>query len=93
MKKKTNNNRLPVPGKVKKGFRYYVALVLTIALSGSLAMSAFAAGSDPLTVVNNSTTLSSAWLGPLVSSFLGGASSRLASPSRAMTPASALTVS
>ena len=44
MKKKTNNNRLPVPGKVKKGFRYYVALVLTIALSGSLAMSAFAAG-------------------------------------------------
>ena len=56
MKKKTNNNRLPVPGKVKKGFRYYVALVLTIALSGSLAMSAFAAGSDPLTVVNNLST-------------------------------------
>ncbi len=56
MKKKTNNNRLPVPGKVKKGFRYYVALVLTIALSDSLAMSAFAAGSDPLTVVNNLST-------------------------------------
>ena len=56
MKKKTNNNRLPVPGKVKKGFRYYVALVLTIALSGSLAMSALAAGSDPLTVVNNLST-------------------------------------
>lgn len=48
MKKKTNNNRLPVPGKVKKGFRYYVTFVLTIALSGSLAMTAFAAGDDPL---------------------------------------------
>ena len=56
MKKKTTNNRLPVPDKVKKGFRYYVALVLAIALSGSLAMTAFAAGEDPLTVVDNLST-------------------------------------
>lgn len=56
MKKNKNNNRLPVPGKVKKGFRYYAAFVLTIALSGSLAMTAFAAGDDPLTVVNNLST-------------------------------------
>ena len=54
--KKNNPNRLPVPGKVKKGFRFYAATVLTIALSGSLAMTAFAAGDDPLTVVNNLST-------------------------------------
>lgn len=56
MKKKMNNNRLPVPGKVKKGFRFYAATVLTLALSGSLTMTAFAAGNDPLTVVNNLST-------------------------------------
>ena len=29
---KKNNNRLPMPGKVKKGFRFYCAMVLSVAL-------------------------------------------------------------
>lgn len=39
--------------KVKKGFRLYAAIVLCIALFGS--MTAFAAG-DPLTTINNLST-------------------------------------
>ena len=48
--KKTNNKetkKLPMTGKVKKGFRAYCAVVLC------MSMTAFAAGGDPLTVINN----------------------------------------
>ena len=41
-----------MPNKVKKGFRFYCAAVLTLALMMGTTMTAFAA-SDPLTVVNN----------------------------------------
>ncbi len=54
--KKKNENRLPMPGKVKKGFRYYCALIVAVALMGCCTMTAFAApaaGGDPLTVINN----------------------------------------
>ena len=50
---KNNKNRLPVPGKVKKGFRFYVAAVMTLTLVMSMCVTAFAATDDPLTVVNN----------------------------------------
>ena len=53
MKKKAN--RLPTPAKVKKCFRRYCTLVLTVALAGCLSLTAFAAD-DPLTVVNNLST-------------------------------------
>ena len=49
---KKNENRLPTPEKVKKGFRYYCSLVAAVALMGCCTMTAFAAG-DPLTVINN----------------------------------------
>ena len=48
-------NRLHMPGKVKKCFRRYCTLVLTVALAGCLSITAFAAD-DPLTVVNNLST-------------------------------------
>ena len=51
-----NENRLPMPDKVKRGYRYYCSLVATAALMGCCAMTALAApaaGSDPLTVINN----------------------------------------
>jgi len=48
-------NRLPIPGTVKKCFRRYCTLVLTVALTGCLSLTAFAAD-DPLTVVNNLST-------------------------------------
>ena len=55
--KKTNNKepkKLPMTGKVRKGFRAYVGIVLCMALVMCMAMPAFAAGTnDPLTVVNN----------------------------------------
>ena len=49
-----NTNKLPMPGKVKKGFRFYVMTVLALTLVMGMSMTAFAAGTnDPLTVVNN----------------------------------------
>ena len=54
--KKTNNKetkKLPMTGKVKKGFRAYCAVVLCMALIGCMSMTAFAASGDPLTVINN----------------------------------------
>lgn len=49
---KKNHNRLPMPGKVKKGFRFYCAMVLSVALLGCCTMTALAAD-DPLVVVDN----------------------------------------
>ncbi len=48
-----NNNKPIVSGKVKKGFRFYVALVLTITMMTALSVTAFAADGDPIEVVNN----------------------------------------
>ena len=40
-------------GKVKKGFAAYCAIIMVMALVFAMPMTAFAAGNDPLTVVNN----------------------------------------
>ena len=53
MSDKKKTNKLPVPGKVKKGFRFYVTMVLALTLIMGLRVTAFAANDDPLTVVNN----------------------------------------
>ena len=47
---KKNTTRLPMPDKVKKGYRYYCSLVAAVALMGCCTMTAFAApaGGDPL---------------------------------------------
>ena len=45
-------NELPMPGKVKKGFRAYCAIVLMAALVMGMSVTAFAAN-DPIQVVNN----------------------------------------
>ena len=50
-KNEKNPNRLPMPDKVKKGYRYYCS-VAAVALMGCCTMTAFAAD-DPLTVINN----------------------------------------
>ena len=55
MKKENKNQsvkKLPMPGKVKKGFRFYCTVVLTLAFVLGCSVTAFAA-SDPLTVINN----------------------------------------
>ena len=52
-KNEKNENRLPMPDKVKRGFRYYCSLVAALALMGCCSMTAFAASSDPLTVIGN----------------------------------------
>ena len=53
MSDKKKTNKLPVPGKVKKGFRFYVTMVLALTLIMGLSVTANAANDDPLTVVNN----------------------------------------
>ena len=47
--------KLPMPNKVKKGFRFYCSIVLAITLVMGLAIpaSATATSGNPLTVVNN----------------------------------------
>lgn len=45
--------KLPMQGKVKKGFRFYCATVTALTLAVGMAAPAFAAGGDPLTVINN----------------------------------------
>ena len=39
-----NTNKLPMPGKVKKGFRFYVMTVLALTLVMGMSVTAFAAG-------------------------------------------------
>lgn len=53
--KKQNGNRLPMPRKVKRGFRFYCTFVAAVALIGCCSMTALAAD-DPLSVVNNLST-------------------------------------
>ena len=53
MSENKKNTKLPMPGKVKKGFRFYVTMVLALTLIMGLSVTAFAANDDPLTVVNN----------------------------------------
>lgn len=55
-KEKKNTNKLPMPEKVKRGFRCYTAAVLSLTLLLGLSVTAFAATGDPLTVVNNLST-------------------------------------
>ena len=50
--RKNNNQKQEIPSKVKKGFRFYAAAVLSLALVMGMSVTAFAAG-DPITVVNN----------------------------------------
>lgn len=49
---KKASNKLPVPGKVRKGFRFYCAAVLSVTLVLGCSVTAFAAN-DPIAVVNN----------------------------------------
>ena len=50
---KKNTNKPVIPGKVKKGFRFYSMLVIALTLLMALSVTAFAADGDPITVVNN----------------------------------------
>ena len=52
-KTKKETSKLPMTGKVRKGFHTYCAIVLCMALVGAMTMTAFAAGGDPLSVINN----------------------------------------
>lgn len=50
--KSQNNTKLPMTGRVKKGFRFYCMVVMAMTVVLGSSVTAFAAG-DPLTVVNN----------------------------------------
>lgn len=53
--KLTKTNKLPMEGKVKKGFRFYVGIILCLTFLCSFGVIAFAAD-DPVAVVNNLST-------------------------------------
>lgn len=55
LNKKTNpeTRKLPMNGKVKRGFRFYCAVIVVLALVMSMPVTAFAEGDDPIQVVNN----------------------------------------
>ncbi|GMK92297.1 TPA: glutamyl-tRNA amidotransferase [Clostridioides difficile] len=50
--KTQNNTKLPMTGRVKKGFRFYCMVVMAMTVVLGSSVTAFAAG-DPITVVNN----------------------------------------
>ena len=50
--KSQNNTKLPMTGRVKKGFRFYCVVVMAMTVVLGSSVTAFAAG-DPITVVNN----------------------------------------
>ena len=47
--------KLPMTGSVRRGFKFYCAMCVTLVMMCSLAMPVFASetGNDPLTVINN----------------------------------------
>ena len=74
--KNKNENRKPVPDKVKKGFRRYCTAVMAAAVLCCCTVPAFAAD-DPLAVINN------------LSNFIFGVSCRWVCRFSPMTPLSA----
>ena len=48
-----NKNKPEISPKVKKGYRFYVGIVACLALMMCTGVTAFAAGNDPIEVVNN----------------------------------------
>ena len=55
-KKNQTTERLPMPGKVRKGYRRYCAVVIAMTVLFTCAVTVFATeggNGDPLTVVNN----------------------------------------
>ena len=50
---KNNNLKPRTEKRIKKGFRIYAAMVLALTVVLSVTVPAFAAGGDPITVVNN----------------------------------------
>ena len=53
--KLTKTNKLPMQGKVKKGFKAYVGIILCLTMLFVCGVTAFAAD-DPVAVVNNLST-------------------------------------
>ena len=51
--KKSDTTKLPMTGKVKKGFISYCAVITVLALVCLTPLTAFAADTDPLMAVNN----------------------------------------
>ena len=56
MKRNKQTNKLPMPDKVKKGFRFYVTAILVLTMVMGMSVTAFATATDPLAVVNKLST-------------------------------------
>ena len=53
---KNKNDIVSLEHKAKRGFRWYASAVVCICMMSTMAVTAFAAATDPLTVVNNLST-------------------------------------
>ena len=56
MKKLNKTRKIPMTGRIRKGFMLYTVIVVIFAVSAGFGMTVFADGEDPLTVVNNLST-------------------------------------
>lgn len=56
IKKNNGTHKLPMTGKVRKGFIFYITLAICLSMLFSITLMAFAASNDPLKVVNNFST-------------------------------------
>ena len=56
MKKFKTTQKLPMTGRVKKGFELYVGIIAAVAVLVTVGVVAFASGDDPVKVVNNLST-------------------------------------
>ena len=88
--KKEETTKLPMTGKVRKGFRFYCVMVMAGAMVLGTSMTAFAA-SDPLTVVNNLSDFIFGLIRAVGLILLGWASCRWACLCSPMTQARGLT--
>ena len=56
MKKNKETHKLPMTGKVKRGFKAYVGIIAAFTILDAIGVFAFASGDDPVKVVNNLST-------------------------------------
>ena len=50
---KSNQSKAPLPAGIKRGLRFYAAVVLAVMLALTFSVTVFAADADPIQTVNN----------------------------------------
>ena len=56
MKKNGGTHKLPMSGRIKRGYKVYTGVIVAVVLLTVISIFAFASGDDPVKVVNNLST-------------------------------------